>query len=452
MSEKYHFIGIGGIGMSGLAHMLLKQNISVSGSDIASSHVVDELIKAGAQISIGHHTENVRQGDIIVYTSDIKKDNPEYLAGQKWGSPLWHRSDLLAHLMKDQKPLAVAGTHGKTTTSALLSSVLIEAGWDPTIVVGGIIPQYKCHSKLGKGKYFAFEADESDGSFLKYHSYGAIVTNIDKDHLNNYQDSEQALIEAFKKFMSQVSSAEHLFYCGDDIHLSKLNHGQSYGFTPSCKWQIRNLRQKGFHSFFDLVVGVKCYKEIELGLIGRHNALNAAAVFGLTVTLGVPESDVRNALKTFKGVLRRCEIKGEKNQVLFIDDYAHHPTEIETTLKGIRQAIEEKRMIVVFQPHRYSRTKDCLGTYGNIFDVADKLLVTDIYGSNEEPIAGLHSGLIVDEVQAASSISCDYIERSQLSHRLKLLAAPQDVIVTLGAGDVTKVAAETLTLFSYTNE
>lgn len=448
MKEKhFHFIGIGGIGMSGLAHMLLKQGIAVSGSDIAASAVVEGLIRSEAKVCIGHQAENVHSGMNIVFTSDIKKDNPEYLAAQQLGCPLLHRSDLLALLMREQTPLAIAGTHGKTTTSALLSSVLIEAGWDPTLVVGGIIPQYQCHSKLGEGKYFVFEADESDGTFLKYHPFGAIVTNIGKDHLNNFQDSEQVLVDAFKQFMSQITSTEHLFWCGDDARLVKLGHpGQTYGFTPACKWHITNVRQEGFRSYFDLSDGSMQYRDIELALIGRHNALNAAAVFGLATTLEVPEADIRRALKTFKGVLRRCEIKGMKNDILFIDDYAHHPTEIETTLKGIRQAIANKRLIVVFQPHRYTRTKDCLGMYGQLFGVADKVIVTDIYASNEKPIEGVHAGLIIDEIKAASSISCEYAARGQLAAKLHQFIKPNDVVITLGAGDITKVSAETLDL------
>ncbi len=447
MKQHYHFIGIGGIGMSGLANMLLEQNYPISGSDISSSTVVEELVKSGAHVTIGHHAENVRSGMIVVFTSDIRKDNPEYLQAKKLGCILWHRSDLLAKLMENQKSVAIAGTHGKTTTTSLLSSVLIEAGWDPTIAVGGILPQYGCHSKSGQGDYFVFEADESDQTFLKYHPYGAIVTNIDNDHLNNYQGDEQLLIDAFNQFMSQVTSHEHLFWCADNLHLAKLNvPGQCYGFSDASKWKITNARQVGFHSCFDLIQGKSIYKDIEMTLIGRHNALNGAAVFGLSLTLGVPEKDIRHALKSFKGVLRRCEMKGERNGILFIDDYAHHPTEIETTLNGIREAIANKRMVVVFQPHRYTRTKDCLGQYGSIFDVADQLIVTDIYGSNEEPVAGLHAGLIVDEVKAASRIPCTYVARKELSQKLNMLIKPQDVVITLGAGDVTKVAAEILAL------
>jgi UDP-N-acetylmuramate--alanine ligase len=445
--EHYHFIGIGGIGMSGLAHMLLKQGVPVSGSDIATSYVTEGLVQAGAKVYQGHLESHVKAGMTIVFTSDIKLDNPEYVAAKNLGCTLWHRSDLLARLMRDQIPLAVAGTHGKTTTSALLSCVLIEAGLDPSIVVGGTLPQYKCNSRFGLGKHFAFEADESDVTFLKYHPFGAIVTNIDSDHLINYNNSELILIGAFKQFMSQVSSPQHLFWCGDDEKLLILKTpGQSYGVSSSCNWRLSNVHQKGFTTFFDIEAYGKNYKDVELGLIGNHNALNATAVFGLAITLGLPEEAIRHAFKIFKGVLRRCEIKGEEDGILFIDDYAHHPTEILTTLKGIRQAIQTKRLVTVFQPHRYSRTKDCLGTYGTIFDSADHVIVTDIYSGGEKVIDGLHAGLILDEIKNSSSIPCEYIERSKLADHLNSMAESNDVIVTLGAGDITRVSNETMAL------
>ena len=508
MTEHYHFIGIGGIGMSGLAHMLLQKNISVTGSDLATSYVTEGLVKAGATVHLGHSPSHVKPGMIVVYTSDIKLDNPEYLAAQKLGCTLWHRSDLLARLMRDQTPLVVAGTHGKTTTSALLSAVLIEAGLDPSIVVGGVIPQYHCNSRLGYGKYFVFEADESDGTFLKYHPFGAIVTNIDNDHLINYQGSEEVLTQAFNQFMSHVNSTKHLFWCGDDPKLVQLDRpGQTYGFSPQCDWRLSNLQQEGFTSTFDLTHKTRQYKQIESALIGTHNALNCAAVFGLAVALGVNESAIRAAFKGFKGVLRRCEmkalftfpdrisirreapdigdcdegiaiaiaeeqsptdgglaadrkltekvnkaeIKGEENDILFIDDYAHHPTEVVTTLRGIRQAMVGRRLLAVFQPHRYSRTQDCLGSYGHIFDVVDRLIITDIFSAGEQPIPGLHAGLILDEVQQKSNVNSELVTRHKLAEHLQIICEPGDVVVTLGAGDITKLAGETFALLKAKN-
>ncbi|WP_068470149.1 UDP-N-acetylmuramate--L-alanine ligase [Candidatus Protochlamydia phocaeensis] len=449
MSEHYHFIGIGGIGMSGLARLLLHKKKCVSGSDIAFNYTIEGLAKAGAIIHKGQAAENISAKMTVVYSSDIKPDNPEYQTAIQLQCALLHRSDLLVSLIGQYRSLAVAGTHGKTTTSSLLATVLVEAGLDPSFAVGGMLPEFQSNSRFGEGDLFAFEADESDRTFLKYHPFGAIVTNIDNDHLNNYEGSESLLIESFNTFMSQVASPDHLIWCGDDLHLRRLNRpGQRYGFSPDCEWVISNVRQDGFQVVFDLKGKEKKYSDIVLNLIGTHNALNAAAVFALSITLGIPEGAIRQTFKSFKGVLRRCEKKGEINNILFVDDYAHHPTEISATLKGLRLAVPNKRLIAVFQPHRYSRTKDCLGQYGNIFDAADELIVTDIYGAGETPIAGLSHELIIQEIQQSSPLSCQYVSRPALSHKLSEMIRPDDVIITLGAGDVTKVAGETLALLS----
>ncbi len=446
-TKHYHFIGIGGIGMSGLARLLLSQNIPVTGSDVAFNPVIEGLIQAGAIIHRGQAAENISAQAKVVYSSDIKENNPEYQAALRLQCALLHRSDLLAELIQGKQALAVAGTHGKTTTSALLATVLVDAGVDPSFAIGGMLPAFQSNARFGRGNIFALEADESDRTFLKYHPFGAIVTNIDNDHLNNYEGSETLLIEAFRTFMTQVQSASHLFWCGDDVRLANLNFpGQRYGFGDSCEWKITAMHQKGFHLFFDLEHQGHCYRDIEIALAGRHNVLNAAAVFGLALTLGIPEASIRHTFQTFKGVLRRCERKGEFKDILFLDDYAHHPTEIQTTLQGIRQAIGQRRLIAVFQPHRYTRTQDCLGLYGPIFQDVDELLLTDIYAAGEAPIPHLTHEVIQQEIQEASTVNCHYVPRSALGHYLSELVQPTDVVVTLGAGDVTKVASETLTL------
>lgn len=449
MADSYHFIGIGGIGMSGLARLLLSQNIKVTGSDIAFSPIIEQLIQEGALIHKGQAAENIPSQSKVVYTSDVKADNPEYQAAMTMQCALLHRADLLAELLKEQKALAVVGTHGKTTTSALLATVLVDAGFDPSFAIGGMLPAFQSNARFGKGEYFAFEADESDRSFLKYHPFGAIVTNIDNDHLNNYEGKIALLVDNFKLFISQVELPEYLFWCRDDEHLARLDIlGQSYGFHPSSDWEIISVEQDGFKMYFSLVCNGKLYSQIELALAGRHNVLNGAAVFGLSLTLGVPEASIRQSFKTFKGVLRRCENKGTSHGVQFLDDYAHHPTEIQTTLQGIRQAIGPRRLIAVFQPHRYSRTEECLGSYGTIFDAADELLITDIYGAGETPIPYLSHVLIQQEIEQKSMISCRYVPRSALSHFLSKFVQPSDTVATLGAGDITKLSSETLPLLN----
>lgn len=442
MEQRCHFIGIGGIGMSGLARILLKRNVQVSGSDLALTYITEGLINEGAKVFVGHSRENISPEMTVVYSSDIKKDNPEYQQAMNLKCTMLHRSDLLMQLMSNHKSLAIAGTHGKTTTTALLTWVLTEGQLDPSFAVGGVLPHIKSNAGHGKGEYFVAEADESDGTFLKYHPWGGIVTNIDTDHMDYYK-TESNLKKAFNEFVHKVTSPSHFFWCGDDERLKDLNPlGISYGFQNHCQLQITHFRQEGWKIIFNVVFEGKTYSNIELPLLGKHNALNASAVFGLALHLGLSEDTIRQAFKSFKGILRRCEIKAEFQGVMVVDDYAHHPTEIRATLKGISQAVKNKRVIAVFQPHRYSRTKECLGTYGNIFDDADELFVTDIFGAGEAPIAGLSSSLIMAEIQANSKIPCRYAARGDLVSMLSEHLRPHDIVISLGAGDITKLAAE----------
>lgn len=434
---KCHFIGIGGIGMSGLAKILLGKNISVSGSDIAQNKMTDSLSNQGATIYIGHAEKNIEAGSTVVYSTGIKKDNPEYLAALDKKCQLIHRSDLLYQMMQEYRTLAVAGTHGKTTTSALLTAVMKEADFDPSFAVGGVIPQLETNAALGRGDYFIAEADESDGTFLKYHPYGAILTNIGLDHMD-YFGAIETLISAFKTFIAQVKTSEFFFWCGDDHRLRALSPaGVSYGFGDDNQLRVSEYRQEGWKTLFDLEFHGKHYQNIELALVGRHNVLNAAAIFGLALKLGAQEEAIRSAFKKFGGVARRCEHKGTVSGVLVLDDYAHHPEEIQTTLRGIRGAVEERRLIAVMQPHRYSRTRDCLGEYGKIFNHVDQLYVTDVYGAGETPIPGISHQQIIDEVKGSSNVPVSYIPRESLLQEVSEVLRPHDVVVTLGAGDIT---------------
>jgi UDP-N-acetylmuramate--alanine ligase len=446
--EKCHFIGIGGIGMSGLARLLLRKQSDVSGSDIASNYVTEELIKEGIQVKIGHSAKYITPEMTVVYSSDIRKDNPEFQAAMDLNCSLLHRSDLLAALMKDHTSFAIAGTHGKTTTSALLTWVLESAGQSPSFSIGGIVPNFQTNAAAGKGHYFVAEADESDGSFLKYCPYGAIVTNIDTDHMNFFK-TESSLIHHFKTFMGQVANPDHLFWCGDDERLAALQMpGLSYGFSSDCSLVLRNFRQASWSGVFDVVFNGQCYEQITIPLTGIHNALNAAAVFGLALKLGIDCDVIRRSFLAFKGVLRRCEKKGETHGILFLDDYAHHPTEIETTLRGVRKAVGERRLVAVFQPHRYSRTADCLGQYGGLFQQVDELFITDIYAAGEAKIPGLSSQLICEEIKNHTKQSIHYIERGRLAEEMAHFLLPHDVVITLGAGDITKLSSEICTRFA----
>jgi UDP-N-acetylmuramate--L-alanine ligase len=436
--KKYHFIGIGGIGMSGLARILLERGLCVSGSDRAPNYMTEALAKLGATIYPNHAKEHVTGDMTIVYSSDVPVHNPEYQAALELGCPILHRSDLLALLMEGYKVLAVAGTHGKTTTSGLLTTVMKET--DPSFAVGGVIRQYDTNSGGGLGPYFVAEADESDRTFLKYHPYAGIITNIGRDHLNNY-DGEEGLIAAFGQFASQC---EHLFYGGDDERLNSLNlKGIAYGFAESCPLRTLKFRQEEWINVLDIAFEGKIYRDVEVALIGRHNALNATAVFGLALSLGVREEQIRCAFKAFLGTKRRQERKWEEREVLFLDDYAHHPTEIQTTLKGIRTAIGEKKLIAVYQPHRYTRIKECIGTFGGIFDAADEVIITDLYSAGETAIPGVTHEPILGEVNKAC-----YVPRETLALHLSTKAGTPSVIVTLGAGDITRLSSELYSILS----
>lgn len=436
--DKCHFIGIGGIGMSGLAKILLNHNCKVSGSDVASGHVTDSLARLGAEIFIGHDFQHIKPNMTVIYGSDIKADNPEYQAALHLKCKILHRSDLLSILMSGYRTLAVAGTHGKTTTSALLTWVLKDCGLDPSYAIGGILSRLQSNADKGQGPYFVAEADESDGTFLKYAPFGGIVTNIDLDHMGHF-GTEEVLVKSFKTFMLNFSAPEHLLWCGDDPRLSHLNvPGISYGRGNTCDWRLQNVLQQGWTICFDADFRGKKYSGIEVPLVGEHNALNALAVFALAHSLGIDEKAIRSAFKSFGGVLRRCEKKGEAGGVLVIDDYAHHPTEILTTLKGVRQAIQDRRLIVVFQPHRFSRVKDCLGQFKDVFEEADELFLTDIYSAGELPIEGLTYQNVLEELHQAR-LPVRYIPRNELEESLAKILRPHDVVITLGAGDLPKL-------------
>lgn len=445
--HKCHFIGIGGIGMSGLARLLLSQHVEVSGSDVASSYVTEGLIQSGAKVYQGHSAHHVSSEMTVIYSSDIKEENPEYQAAISLQCPILHRSDLLERMMAKRKSLAVAGTHGKTTTTSLLASVLLSASLKPSYMIGGILAASKLNSAFGEGEYFVAEADESDGTFLKYNPFGAIVTNIDDDHMNFFK-TEERLIHAFKAFMTRVSSPQHLFWCGDDPRLHALHMpGISYGFNDECLLRGSHYIQKDWNISFDVSFQGKHFHHVEVALTGKHNALNALAVFGLAIQLGIPESTIRAAFQEFKGVGRRCEKKGDVQGILLLDDYAHHPTEISATLTAVRSAVQERRLIAVFQPHRYTRMQYCIGNFGSVFETADEVIITDLYAAGEAPIDGVSTEKIVQEIQQ-SHPTCRYISRKNLTAYLQEKLRPHDVMISLGAGDITKLGSDLLHQFS----
>lgn len=438
----YHFIGIGGIGMSGLARILLHRGHRVSGTDISHSPLLKELQELGAIISIGHNGTHVPEKATLIYSSSIDPANPEVVVAKEKMLPIMHRSELLKSLMEQQKSLLVTGTHGKTTITTLLTHLLKVAGKDPGFAIGGIASAYSTNAGHGEGEYFVAEADESDGSFLRYNPFGAIISNVDLDHLDHYKN-ENALLKAFQEFADKVQNHDLLLYCKDDPGLHKISiKGTSYGFTPEANVRGDHFRQKGMETTFDVFFKGKTYKDFTVALPGKHSALNALGVIGMGLQLGISESVIRKAMKSYSGAKRRVEMKANENGVIIYDDYGHHPTEIECTLKGLKGAYPHHKLLVYFQPHRYSRTKDCLKEFGPCFDWADEVVITDIYAAGEAALPGIHAKLILDEVLRSSSVKASYVPQEELLDDAQKRLDRFTVVVTLGAGDITQLGAK----------
>lgn len=442
--RAFHFIGIGGIGMSALASIVLTKGASqVTGSDLRSGGIVDALKAQGAHVMEGHAKENLPQAATVVVSSEIPSDNPELVEARRRGLPVIHRSDLLADLMAGYDVLAVTGTHGKTTTTSLLSHVLFEAGSDPSFAVGGILLNYGVNARHGQGRFFVAEADESDGTFLKYPYTAAIITNVDTDHIAHFGSLEK-LEEAFSQFIKKAPSPERLFFCGDDDRLKKLcPRGVSYGVGPANDLRVEHAAAKEGGMVFDVRFRRKLFRNIFLHLHGCHNVVNAAAVFGLALTLGIPEETIRAAFSSFKGVKRRLEQKEAGPHLQVFDDYAHHPTEIKATIKALRYAIGERRLIAVFQPHRPSRMKHCMHELSSAFKEADMVVATDLYLSNEHTNPDITDDKIFEIISSShGDIPCHLIPRASLVENLLTIVRPHDVVLFLGAGDITKASDE----------
>ena len=441
MSRNVHFIGIEGIGMSGLATILLeKGSAAVSGSDMKAGGMGERLKALGATVLAGHAAVNLPQVATVVVSTEIPQDNPELAEARKKGYPILHRSDLLRELMEGYEVLAVTGTHGKTTTTALLSHVLYEGGSDPSFAVGGIMMNFGTNARHGHGKYFVAEADESDGTFLKYPYVGAIVTNIDTDHLSHYGTIE-VLEEAFKEFLLKAPDPNKLIFCGDDERLWKLQpKGTSYGFSFRNDVRVEQVRPFEDGTRFDVRVRNVLYKDIAIQLLGRHNVLNASAVFALALALGMRETSIRSALFSFNGVKRRLERKQAGSGCLVFDDYAHHPTEIRATISALRQSIGERRLVAVYQPHRPSRMNHIANELAGAFLEAEVVVVTDLYLASEAAQDG-GSKKIFDIIASTNEgVEVHYVPRSSLTEGLLNILRPHDVALFLGAGDITKAS------------
>jgi UDP-N-acetylmuramate--alanine ligase len=427
--------------MSGLARIALSHGIKVSGSDAKDSNVIVALTALGANVLVGHKSENVDGADLVVFSTAISENNPERLRAIELGIPIIARATALALLMSESKSIAVAGTHGKTTTSSMLTVALQATGADPSFAIGGTITASGSNAHRGTGEFFVAEADESDGSFIAYHPYGAIITNIEHDHVDYFAD-ESAVFEVFNDFIETIASDGFLIYCNDDKGSRKLGSTVTkirtftYGTSPDSDLVIDQVALLPLGSSGRAIWHGKVIGKLELNVPGHHNLMNAAAALATGVVLDQAPNEMIDGLATFKGAGRRFEIKGTVNGIRVIDDYGHHPTEIEVTLTAARRFAGDGRLIVIFQPHRYSRTKAFIDNFATTLDLADEVIVLEIYAASEKPIAGISSEAIVEKMSNGRFIP-NFMEAVETVVKS---AKPGDVIITLGAGDVSSLA------------
>ncbi len=445
--NNVHFIGIGGAGMSGLAKILIETGIQVSGSDLSNSKYVERLTQMGAQIQIGHQEDNVPEScDLVVVSTAIPESNPELLRSKERNIRVIKRGELLGELMKLQRGIAVAGAHGKTTTSSMIALLLENTGHDPTIVVGGELFNLCSNAKLGKGEYLVAEADESDGSFLELFPEIALITNIEDDHLDHYGSMEN-IINSFQQFINQVPEGGTVFIGIDDkiakeIRVPNGRRLKYYGLQENEFFVAKNIVYKTIGTISDIYYGNNFLGKLELTVAGKHNIINALGALGVAMEVGISFKEASSVLKQFQGVERRFQLLGDQNNIKIVDDYAHHPTEIKATLQAARQT-HEGRVVAVFQPHRYSRTKQLYQEFGSSFSDADLVIITDIYAAGEKAIPGINGELIYNEAKKNfPNKQIVYKEYSSLSDYLQENSRSGDLILTLGAGDIWKKGKE----------
>ena len=432
--------------MSAIARVMLEMGYKVTGSDVASQELTEKLAAKGAQIYIGHTAEQVKGADLVVYSTALSKDNVERVAAEKLNIPVLHRAQMLARLLNERKGIAVAGAHGKTTTSSMIALVLEECGVDPTFIIGGEIMNVGTNAKAGQGDYVVAEADESDGSFLQYHPWLGVVLNIEADHLENYEGDFNHLKAAYVQFLSQIREDGSAVVCADDENIQAIlpelkANVVTYGIQQAADYSARDLKLGDRHVSFTMYEGDKLLGMIELSVPGKHNVYNAMATVITCMKAGVPFEDIVKAIVKFNGAKRRFQVLGEANDILIIDDYAHHPTEIEATISAARAT--GKRIVAVFQPQRYSRTFFLLDAFSRAFSGADEVIITDIYSpAGEQQIEGISSAKLVELIVKNSNASARYLPtKEEVVADLKDRVQPGDLVLTMGAGDIWKAGA-----------
>lgn len=450
--RRVHLVGIGGAGMGGIAEVLLNLGYTVTGSDPSNNAMTKRLQSLGVQLWNKHQAENVKNCDVVVVSSAVSEDNVELIAAREHRIPIVQRAAMLAELMRFKQGIAIAGTHGKTTTTSLVSSLLAEAGQDPTFVIGGRLNSQGTNAKLGEGSYFVAEADESDASFLLLNPFIAVVTNIDRDHLETYQNDFSILKKAYLQFLQRLPFYGLAVLCLDDPEIRQLlpeiaRPMVTYGFSPEADFRVINFEQHLNKSRFEALRPSKPPLEIQLNLPGRHNALNALAAIAVCTEEGIADEAIQRGLANFQGVGRRFQILGEfspqKKKILMIDDYGHHPREIQVVLEAIRAGWPERRLVMVFQPHRFTRTKALFEDFASVLSSVDVLVLLEVYSAGETPIPGADGRMLSGSIRRRGRVDPVFVpEKNQLYEVLTGILRDNDILLMQGAGDIGALAQE----------
>ncbi|MFA6142590.1 MAG: UDP-N-acetylmuramate--L-alanine ligase [Candidatus Omnitrophota bacterium] len=442
--KNIHFVGIGGIGMSGIAYVMAEMGYKVSGSDLVTNNLTKKLESIGATIYEGHRSSNLpKDAEVLVYSSSVSKDNPEFVEAEGRNIKIAHRADILGEIFNEKKGIAVTGTHGKTTTTSLISVMLASAGLDPTVIIGGEVGEFEGNAKLGKGPYAVVEADESDSSFVRLKPAFAVVTNIEMEHLDHFKNMEH-IKRSFREFINNTKDGGMVFYNHEDPNCREVikdfkGRSSSFGFFNKADMYPEDVEMDRFKTTFKCIYKGKAIGKVELKIPGTHNVLNALAAILVGLNMGLKFKDIAKALKNFDGAKRRFQMRVDSGGVILIDDYAHHPTEIKAVLDACRNW-KNRRLIAVFQPHRYTRTKFLADGFGKCFKGVDKLILTDIYAASEKPIEGISINSICDRVKAGGVDDIAIIEKDKISSHIMAIKRRGDMIVIMGAGDIKKVA------------
>lgn len=451
-TKHIHFVGIGGIGMSGIAELLLNLGYRVSGSDLRSSATTRRLEQLGATVNMGHNGEWIEGADVVVTSSAVGRTNPEVVAAMESHIPVIPRAEMLAELMRLKKyGIAVAGSHGKTSTTSLVSWMLHQASLDPTVVIGGKVDSLGGNAKLGEGEFLVAEADESDGSFLKLSPVIEVVTNIDLEHLDYYRDLDH-IKDVFLEFIDRIPFYGAVILCLDDRNVAALlpriqKRMITYGLNEQAEIHAVDIQSAGRQNGFTVRRGDQSLGRVQLNIPGRHTIYNSLATIAVGLELEIPFEIMARALENFGGVQRRLECKGEERGIMVVDDYGHHPTEIRVTLDAVREGWPDRRLVVAFQPHRYSRTRALFDDFKTAFHRADVLVLTDIYAASEEPLEGVTTPALVEAVKLHGQRDVRYIPNVEdLARELTDILQPGDLVLTLGAGNIVNAGEALLEL------